>query len=185
MAHHLSSSKSFTHRSSVCVESHSMFDVSNLAPRDQFEAAVAVSGMCLVAAILLREWFADREIRVLARILGVAGWAVVVAFAWKLTVTNETLATQLMVKGKQDATSIADPVRVVAVASEYQATTAGGLRVSVQRFDDGGTGPVSVVFGCDRFDACSTGDCTESSAVTRHIVSGSDRRTRTMSSREF
>lgn len=120
-----------------------MFDVSNLAPRDQFEAAVVVSGMCLVAAILLREWFADREIRALARILGVAGYAVVVAFAWKVTVTNETLATQLLTRGKQDATSIADETRFVAVASEYTATV-GNQSFSVVRFSEGRERPVSI-----------------------------------------
>lgn len=153
-----------------------MFDVSNLAPRDQFEAAVAVSGMCLVAAILLREWFADREIRVLARILGVAGWAVVVAFAWKLTVTNETLATQLMVKGKQDATSIADPVRVVAVEKEYNAEISDGLRVSACRFSDGRVRSLSITQGRNRFDHDSDRSQSESSSLAGDFVGGSDRR---------
>lgn len=125
-----------------------MFDVSNLTFRDQFEAAVAVSGMCLAAAVLLREWFTDRDIRVIARVLGIAGYAVVVTFAWRMTETNETLATQLMVKGKQDATSIANPVRVVAVASEYS-TTIGGQTVSITKYSDGRTGPVSVRARCE------------------------------------
>jgi len=113
-----------------------MLDVSNLSFRDQFEAAVIVSGVCLAAAVLLREWFTDREIRIMARVLGVAGWAVVVTFAWRMTETNETLATQIMVEGKIDATSIADSVRIVAVASEYTATVAGKA-VSLIRFSDG------------------------------------------------
>lgn len=162
-----------------------MFDVSNLPFRDQFEAAVAVSGMCLAAAILLREWFADREIRVLARILGVAGWAVVVAFAWKLTVTNETLATQLMVKGKQDATSIADQTMVVALASEYVATTQSGTEFKINRYDDGRTGPVSALRRCDRVNADANGDSAESAAITGRIAGRSAGRVGTMSSREF
>jgi len=120
-----------------------MLDVSNLSFRDQFEAAVIVSGVCLAAAVLLREWFTDREIRIMARVLGVAGWAVVVTFAWRMTETNETLATQIMVEGKIDATSIADSVRIVAVASEYTATVAGKA-VSLIRFSDGRFGSVSV-----------------------------------------
>ena len=84
-----------------------MFDVSNLPFRDQFEAAVIVSGVCLAAAVVLREWFADRDIRLIARILGAAGWAVVVTFAWRMTETNETLATQLIVK-HQKASEIAE-----------------------------------------------------------------------------
>lgn len=124
-----------------------MFDVSNLPFRDQFEAAVAVSGVCLAAAVLLREWFADREIRIMARILGAAGFAVIVTFAWRMTETNETLATQLMVKGKQDATSIADPVRVVAVASEFY-QQCGNATFSITKYRDGRYGPVSVASGC-------------------------------------
>lgn len=135
-----------------------MFDVSNFTPRDQFEAAVAVSGVCLVAAVVLREWFADREIRALARILGVAGYAVVVAFAWKATVTNETLATQLLTKGKQDATSIADETRYVAVASEYT-TTVGNQSFSVVRFSGGRERPVSITARREnRIGFASSGD---------------------------
>jgi hypothetical protein len=129
------------------MEFDSMFDVSNLSFRDQFEAAVAVSGVCLVAAIVLREWFTDREIRIIARVLGLAGWAVVVTFAWRMTLTNETLATQIMVKkGVHDATQIADPVRVVAVASEFSQTV-GEATVSLVQYRDGRFGPVSVIRG--------------------------------------
>jgi len=123
-----------------------MLDVSNLSFRDQFEAAVIVSGVCLAAAVLLREWFTDREIRIMARVLGVAGWAVVVTFAWRMTETNETLATQIMVEGKTDATSIADSVRIVAVASEFSQTV-GEATVSLVQYRDGRFGPVSVVRG--------------------------------------
>lgn len=142
-----------------------MLDVSDLSFRDQFEAAVIVSGVCLAAAVLLREWFTDREIRIMARVLGVAGWAVVVTFAWRMTETNETLATQIMVKkGVHDATSIADPVRAVAVASEYSTTTKNGLVMSVSRFDDGRIRSVSafhrrsgIDVNADRREPDSTG----------------------------
>lgn len=120
-----------------------MFDVSNLPFRNQFEAAVVVSGVCLAAAVVLREWFADREIRIIARVLGLAGWAVVVTFAWQMTETNESLATQLMVKGKSDATQISDKTRVVAVESEYTATV-GNQVVSLVKYSGGRIGPVSV-----------------------------------------
>ena len=159
-----------------------MFDVSNLSPRDQFEAAVVVSGVCLVAAVMLREWFTDREIRIMARVLGLAGWAVVVTFAWRMTETNETLATQLMVKGKTDATSIADPVRVLAVASEYSATTKAGNEVSVTRFSGGRVGSMSVVRGCSGFNAIA--DRYTSGGIGRigSSVGGSDGRVGGLSS---
>ena len=124
-----------------------MLDVSNLTFREQFEAAVVVSSVCLAAAVVLREWFTDREIRIIARVLGVAGWAVVVTFAWRMTETSETLATQLMVRGKTDATSISDQTRVVAVASEYETTTAAGVKVSVVKYSDGRIRPMFHTLG--------------------------------------
>ena len=169
MAHHFSSGKPADHCSRVCVESYSMFGVSNFTPRDQFEAAVAVSGVCLVAAVVLREWFTDREIRIMARILGAAGWAVVVTFAWRMTETNETLATQLMVKGKQDATSIADELGYVAVASEYT-TTVGDQSFSLVRYSDGRERPVSIT--ARREGSVGAGSCSEIRGIRSGVDSG-------------
>jgi len=86
-----------------------MFDVSSLAFRDQFEASVIVSGVLLAAAVVLREWFTDREIRIIARVLGLAGWAVVVIFGWRMTLTNETLAMQVAQK----------PVKASSITEQY------------------------------------------------------------------
>jgi hypothetical protein len=80
------------------MEFSAMIDVGSLPFREQFEAAVVVSGVCLAAAVTLREYFTDREIRIAARVLGLAGWAVVVTFAWRMTLTNETLAMQVAQK---------------------------------------------------------------------------------------
>ncbi len=146
-----------------------MFDVSNFAPRDQFEAAVIVSGVCLAAAVVLREWFADREIRIIARALGFAGYAVVVTFAWRMTETNETLATQLMVKGKTDATQIADQPEFVAVASEYTATV-GNQSFSLVRFSDGRERPLSIT--ARRESAVGAGAGTEIRGIRSGIDSG-------------
>ena len=41
---------------------------------------------------------------------------------------------------------IADPVRVVAVASEYSATSPSGLQITVAKLSDGRTGPMSIVY---------------------------------------
>ena len=147
MAHHFSSGKPVTHCSSVRVESHSMFDVSNLPFRDQFEAAVVVSGVCLAAAVVLREWFTDREIRIIARILGAAGWAVVVTFAWRMTVTNETLATQLIVQGKPNASPVSDSLSFVVPEKVVEVATKAGTRVSWTECGEGRIGAVSVTGG--------------------------------------
>jgi hypothetical protein len=159
-----------------------MFDVSNLSPRDQFEAAVVVSGVCLVAAVMLREWFTDREIRIMARVLGLAGWAVVVTFAWRMTETNETLATQLMVRGKQDATQIADPVRVLAVAEEFSATSPSGLQITAAKLSDGRTGPVSIVYRRGVLNAHSNRYASSGTGNTGVDVGGSDGRSGSLSS---
>jgi hypothetical protein len=159
-----------------------MFDVSDLSPRDQFEAAVVVSGVCLVAAVMLREWFTDREIRIMARVLGLAGWAVVVTFAWRMTETNETLATQLMVRGKQDATQIADPVRVLAVASEYTATTPNGLQFAVTRLSEGRIGPVSAIHRRGGINVSSNRGEPNGVGITGVDVGGPNGRTGSLSS---
>lgn len=124
-----------------------MFDVSSLAFRDQFEAAVVVSGVCLVAAVVLREWFTDREIRIIARILGAAGWAVVVTFAWRMTVTNETLATQLIVQGKQNASPVASGLSFMVPEKVVEIATKAGTRVSWTEFSGGRSGPMSITTG--------------------------------------
>lgn len=124
-----------------------MFDVSNLPFRDQFEAAVIVSGVCLAAAVLLREWFTDREIRIIARILGAAGWAVVVTFAWRMTVTNETLATQLIVQGKTHALPITDSPSIVVPEKVVEVATKAGTRVSWTECGEGRIGSVSITGG--------------------------------------
>ena len=124
-----------------------MFDVSNLPFRDQFEAAVVVSGVCLVAAVVLREWFTDREIRIIARVLGLAGWAVVVTFAWRMTVTNETLATQLIVQGKPNASPVASGLSFVVPEKVVEIATKSGTRVSWTECSEGRIGSVSVTGG--------------------------------------
>lgn len=162
-----------------------MLDVSNLSFRDQFEAAVIVSGVCLAAAVLLREWFTDREIRIMARVLGVAGWAVVVTFAWQMTETNETLATQIMVKGEIDATSIADSVSVVAVASEYETTTAEGVKVSVVKYSDGRVRPVLNTLGRSSLYGSSNASTSDRIGGTSHPLGGPNRLGDSVRSRTF
>lgn len=136
-----------------------MFDVSNLPFRNQFEVAVAVSGVCLVAAIVLREWFADREIRIIARVLGLAGWAVVVTFAWRMTETNETLATQLMVKSSQRADNIGE-----VSATTVSVQTKSGYRVTIGEVKNAGrTGAMCFAAGrrgCkDSYSTAEAGRC--------------------------
>lgn len=78
---------------------------------------------------------------------------------------------------------IADPVRVLRVASEYSATTANGSDINVSRFNDGRVRSMSIVSGRSRFVT----DANSGSADTigRHGVGlgGSDGRLGSLSDR--
>ena len=125
-----------------------MFDVSSLAFRDQFEASVIVSGVLLAAAVVLREWFTDREIRIIARVLGLAGWAVVVTFGWRMTLTNETLAMQVAQK----------PVKASPITEQYLSAahfqTPKGRGVQMEFSHDRKITPVLNLSGCSRRGEC-------------------------------
>jgi hypothetical protein len=71
---------------------------------------------------------------------------------------------------------ISDPVRVLAAASEYSATTKAGNNVSVARFSDGRIRSMSVVRGCGGFDAEPDRYASGSTGRTSVVVGGSDGR---------
>jgi hypothetical protein len=126
------------------MEFSAMIDVGSLSFREQFEAAVVVSGVCVVAAVALREYFTDREIRIAARVLGLAGWAVVVTFAWRMTLTNETLAMQVAQK----------PVKANPITKQYLSVThlktPLGFDINVETDNERRSSPVCNLSGCGR-----------------------------------
>jgi len=130
------------------MEFSAMIDVGSLPFREQFEAAVVVSGACVAAAVALREYFTDREIRIAARVLGLAGWAVVVTFAWRMTITNETLAMQVAQK----------PVKANPITEQYLSAahfqTPKGRGVQLEFSHDRGITPVLNLSGCSRRSEC-------------------------------
>jgi hypothetical protein len=94
VAHYFSGGQSAYYRSCIRMELGAMIEVDSLSVRDKFEIAITISSVCLIFAVALREWFVDREIRIVARVLGLVGWFVVASYAWTTTAVIERLETQ-------------------------------------------------------------------------------------------
>ncbi len=117
-------------------------------------SVLALSWLLVTVSAAIREKVKATECRNWARAMGVLGVGLVSLQAIHATMLVEELNTELMVRrGTHDvqqteavATQIADPVRVVAVASEFSRTV-GGSVVSITRYSDGRFGSVSVTGG--------------------------------------
>jgi hypothetical protein len=139
--------------------------VNSLPIEAQCHFAIGLSFFGFVVAAAARETCKRSDVRYLARAIGAASFFAVAAFASHVSHEYEKLNTELMVrKGVKDATSIADPVRVVAVASEYT-TTVGDQTFSIVRFTDGQSG--SVYRAEKREDRIGAGRGAEVSSVRR------------------
>ena len=108
-----------------------------LQPLEQFEIVCMVAGILLLSAVILREYFNDREIRIVARLLGAAGFAVMMAFSWRMAFTVERLEQIARV---QRASEIADQGFALAgdvgeetTAVESSITTQSGTTISFTR----------------------------------------------------
>lgn len=66
----------------------------NLEPLEQFELVCMVSGACVLVAIVLREYFADQHIRIMARGLGLIGFILLASFGWRMAAKVERLETR-------------------------------------------------------------------------------------------
>jgi hypothetical protein len=69
---------------------------------------------------------------------------------------------------------ISDPVSVVAVASEYSATTEKGVAVSITKYSGGRLGPLSTVYGRSGIDTDANRITSVGDGRTGPIVGGSD-----------
>lgn len=67
---------------------------SNLEPLEQFELVCMVSGACVLMAIVLREYFADPDIQIAARGLGLIGFVLLGSFGWRMAAKVERLETR-------------------------------------------------------------------------------------------
>ena len=91
-----------------------------LQPLEQFEIVMMLAAMCFLSAIILREYFTDREIRIAGRVLGVAGFGVLAAFGWRMAAKVERLEQIARV---QRASEIADQGFALAGDLGEEATT--------------------------------------------------------------
>jgi hypothetical protein len=145
-------------------------------------AVLSVGWVMLVVSAAIRESIPAGECRNWARLMGVVGVGLMSLQTIHTTMLIKELNTELMVRrGSHDveqteavATEIADPVRVVAVASEYTAISPSGLQITAAKLDDGRTGPVSIVYRRGVFDADSNRYAPNGTGRTGVVVGGSD-----------
>lgn len=120
----------------------------SLPIEQQTYAVLSVGWVMLIVSAAIRELMHSAECRNWARAMGVVGVALMSLQTIHATTVAEKLNTELMVRRGQHAqestavaTQIADPVRVVAVASEYT-TSVGEHEFSVITYSDGRIRPV-------------------------------------------
>ena len=101
-----------------------MINIETLSVREQFEIVMSVSAICLVTAVSFREWVKDPHVRMIGRVLGVAGWLVVAAYSYDATKVIESQIVQLAGK-QQKAEGIAAEVAVMF-------TSAGANRIIIK-----------------------------------------------------
>lgn len=146
--------------------------------------------LMLVASAVIREKVPPGECRNWARAMGVFAVGLVSLQTIHATFLVKELNTELMVRrGSRDAqqteamaTQIADPVRVLAVASEYSAVNKAGAEISVTRLSSGQLGSVSLIRGRSGFDTGTNLRFTDRTRSTGFDMGGSDRRSGSLSS---
>jgi hypothetical protein len=119
----------------------------------QFIDAVQWSGAAFVCGVLLREYAPDQTGKWLGRSGVLVSWCVIAAFG--LHSVRQCAALIQMVEFRNEAQEIADSPRVLAVASEYSATTQDGSTITTTRLSDGRIGSVSVISGRSGIDAAA------------------------------
>jgi hypothetical protein len=140
----------------------------------QFIDAVQWSGAAFVCGVLLREYAPDQIGKWLGRSGVLVSWCVIAAFG--LHSVRQCSALIQLVEFRNEAQEITDSPRVLAVASEYSATSETGARIDVTRFRDGQLRSVSLVRRRGGFDANADFRPTDSTRRTGAGVGGPDGR---------
>lgn len=76
-----------------------------LTPLEQFELVCMITSMCVFFAVILRELFNDREIQIAARLLGLAGFALLGAFAFRMASQLQQFEQRFAVQAKDVSVS--------------------------------------------------------------------------------
>lgn len=66
-----------------------------LQPMEQFEVVCMVAGACMFFALILREFFRDRDIQIAGRALGGVAFIVLVLFSWRMAADKQTLQAEI------------------------------------------------------------------------------------------
>ena len=106
-----------------------MINIETLSVREQFEIVMAVSAICLITAVSFREWVKDPHVRMIGRVLGVAGWLVVAAYSYDATKVIESQNVQLA--GKQQKAEGIDAKTLMTFVSP------AGNKIIIQKDDNG------------------------------------------------
>jgi len=140
----------------------------------QFIDAVQWSGAAFVCGVLLREYAPDQTGKWLGRSGVLVSWCVIAAFG--LHSVRQCAALIQLVEFRNEAQEITDSPRVLAVASEYAATTKAGNKISATRFGGRQQRPMSSVYGRSGFDFSSDRHGTSDIGRTGAAVGGPDGR---------
>lgn len=113
----------------------------------QFHVAAIGSFTGFVFSAIVRESTKDKAMRMSARAVGLGAFIAMICYASYATNEVKMLASELMVKRGQDATSIADQPAVVVAEKVVEIATPSGTKVSWTEFSGGRLGPLSVTTG--------------------------------------
>ena len=119
----------------------------------QFIDSVQWSAAAFIAGVCLREYATDSLGKWLGRSGVLVSWCVIAAFG--LHSVRQCSALTQLVESKNNAQEITNSPRVLAVASEYSATTKAGNKISATRFGGRPQRPMSSVYGRSGFDFSS------------------------------
>lgn len=147
----------------------------SLTLEQQFRITVAGCSIGFVCAAILRELIANPGVKWAARVLGCGAFFALVCYGQYATTVAVEVRSELMVRKAHDAQEIADQVGVLAVASEYTATTTAGNKISVENFS-GQSRPVSSVRGRSGFHISTDRRQTSGSGILGFDLGGSNGR---------
>lgn len=156
-------------------------------------SVLVLSWLLVTVSAAIREKVKATECRNWARLMGVCGVALVSLQAIHATMLASELNKELMAKGATNVqqnettagTEIANENSVVSVASEYQAETKTGAKVSVVKYTDGRVRPVFTALGRRGLNALPDGNETNRNRGASAVVGRSDRSGDSLRGREF
>lgn len=157
----------------------------------QYRLAFCVSLFVFLMAAFIRETVKSPGWRWMARFAGAAAFFAIAGYGKYTTEEIKELSNELHVKRGSNAsqieavaTEIADPVCIVAVASEYETTTAEGSKISIIKYSDGRVRPVFHTLGLGSLDAVGNSRASDGNRGKGDPLGGSSGRSGSLRSAE-